>query len=214
MPSNTAYLKPVAEPQATPEAVAPPEKVSGAVRGVVDQVGLQLSFDPLPGFPVKGYHLYRKSASGRLERVTIQPRQGNRLWVSDLLGSEASEWTVTAVNAQDGMEKTVGSFAWNPTPKDIELLKASPGVELKATPQPGGKVMLEWEHAQASGSTLLIAREPDHVFEMAGKLNMAHPQNLVKGFDDGHECFFIVVNEAGDGTWLGRSAEVPAKVFH
>lgn len=222
MPSNTAYLKTYNENPSTASSATRSQGelekmqqvVSGSVQGQVDEVGLRLSWEPIAGYPVKGYLLYRKSPEGRLEKLTDRPKKGNVLWVNDLLDWKGSEWIVTAVNAQDETEKTVGSYIWNSGSKDEAILKTHPKVQVSTTAQKEGKVLMEWEHSHAAGSMLLVSRSPEHVFESVGKLNTQLPKNLLKGFEKGQEYLFIVVNLDKNGAWIGHSREVSAKISH
>ncbi len=208
MPSNKAFLK--TSPEAGQAQTPTPEaQAGGAVRGQVYKVGLQISWEAA-GFPVKGYRLYRKSPSGQTAQVTVNPKKSEPLWLVEALPWVGFEFTVTAVK-EDETEQKVGSFVFSPGPTEIEMLKARPSVELRVTPEQEGRVVLEWDHAGAAGSLLLMADPVDRVFETAAKLNAGLPKNHLKGLKAGPHCF-MVVNESGDGVWSARSPEVTAAI--
>jgi len=100
------------------------------LNGKVDAAGLQLYWDVPAGNAPGGYNLYRKSPSGIVQKVSLEPKRENRLWVTDASGLQGWEWIVTAL-AQDGKtEKTVGTYLWYPTSKEIDSLIEKPTMQL------------------------------------------------------------------------------------
>jgi hypothetical protein len=207
--SNTALLQTPPEGGVAAPAPKNMEVAATPLKGIVDPVGLKLSWDAVPAYPIKGYYIYRKLPSGGNMKVTDEPKKSGPLWLANPLAWQGSEFTVTAIKADDGKEETVGSYLFNPGSQDLQLLKAVPAVTLKVTAQEEGKALVEWSHG--AGDSLLLLAGPDHVYHLVAKLNPTLAQNRLKGFEKGN-YFFIVVNTAADGSWTARSPEVSVSI--
>jgi hypothetical protein len=185
------------------------------VYGVVDVVGLKLWWDPYAAGPVLGYHVYRKSATGEILRMSDRPKATGPIWFTDPLGWEGSEWIVTAINQNDGTEKPVGSFVWTPSAQEMSMLQVKPAQRLKASAQKERKVFLDWDNdPRASGSKLLYARKTDHIFELYGKLDGKLPVSFLEILGSDEEFYFLVVNENQEGIWYSRTQEDTVKLFY
>jgi len=194
-----------------PASMRPGQK---GVYAMVDVVGLKVWWDAYPG-AISGYHLYRKSAGGEIQKMSDRPKPGGPVWFTEPLGWEGSEWIVTAVSPVDGTEKPVGSFTWAPTAEEMKQLQVKPVQRLKASAQKQRKVFLDWENdPRAAGARLLYARKADHIFTLWGKLEGKLPVSFLEVLGADEEFYFLVVNESQDGIWYSRTQEDMVKLFY
>lgn len=178
---------------------------SRGVRGRVDAVGLQLSWDPVPG--AEGYRLYRQSPSGRVEKACQGIKYSNRLWVTDVSGLAGWKWIVSAV--QGSGEKVAGTFLWAPSPAEEDLPGGAPEIRLHASPEPGREIFLDWDRREgAAGYSLFVSDAPDGVYELYKDFGPGKATALLKVLSGRSRLYFLMAPQSPGGGWLTRSNPV------
>lgn len=214
---NAPALAPVPREQQGLETirVVPPQGIggNGNIDLNADVVGLRVSWK-IPPFATSGYNLYKKSPSNHVEKVTLEPKKSNVVWVTDTSGLQGWEWIVTAVTPDGKSEKALGHFLWYPSPREAEILTAPPVVKLNASPQARRKVFLDWDrNPSEAGYALFVSREPDNVYELFEVSKNSNPNVLLQLSNNHSPYFFMVVPRNADGTWLNRSNEAKVEPF-
>ncbi len=204
------YLSPEKSYTSEKEAASGQASISRNVTGKVDGAGLQLSWEK-PGTANGGFNIYRRSPSGRVEKVNQEPKKDTRVWLTDATGLQGWEWIVTGVSGDGKVEKTIGTYLWYPTSRETDSLIERPKMILHASPQEHRKLYLDWDgDAAAVGYVLLFSRHSDNVYEFYGNLNRLDPTALLEISGKHREYYFIVVPKDRDGVWLKRSSEAKA----
>ena len=190
------------------------KSVSRGVDGLVDAVGLRLSWEEPAGFPSDGYNIYRRSPGGSVQKVTQEPKHNTRVWLTDVTGLQGWEWIVTAVGRDGQTEKMVGSYLWFPSQGEIDSLVRKPTRRLTASPQLKRRLYLDWDaDSEASGYDLLVSRQPDNVYELFKELDNPNPEALLQIGGDHKNYYFIVAPVDAAGKLLDRSITAVAE-FH
>jgi len=199
VPSNTLSLE-------TPASAA--AGTSGmVVLGGLDAVGLRISWDFQPSFPVAGYLLYRQPASGQAERLMAEPAKKGPFWLLDPSKWRGSRFIVKAVRSDNGAEVAVGSYLFNLGSNRIQAMGFKPSLGLKVGVLDNQELEVEWDHDEGDLTSLLVAEGSDQVFYQAAVLNSRRPSNRLKGFDSGHYRF-IVADQDTNGVFTANSNPV------
>jgi hypothetical protein len=186
--------------------------VSQGVEGSVDPAGLKLSWQGDPSSPGAVYNVYQKSSSGSIRKLTGQPGPSTVVWLVEADRMEGGIFVVSAVNPKDGSEKAVGSYTWNPTAAEKAVLDPSNRLKLKASPQPGGRIFLDWEaDPQATGYTLLCTAYADGVYHRLGDMSSAKTWTTLMPKLKDRSFRFRVVSHDAAGKWLRGSREITPK---
>ncbi len=213
-PSKESYIMPEG-PEYHSESLAVEGKpsISRGVNGKVDAAGLQLYWDiPADGAP-GGYNLYRKSPSGIAQKVTLEPKRENRVWMTDASGLQGWEWIVTVLAPDGKTEKTIGTYLWYPTSKEVDSLVEKPTMNLHASPQKDRKVYLDWDDdPDAAGYVMLFSRQPDGIFEVYGDMKSTEKDALLQIAGKHTDYYFIVVPKDAQGVWLKKSKGAKAEL--
>jgi Fibronectin type III domain len=213
IPSPEVYAAaPEAQAGESPNPAPVPSgaSVSRGVRGEMDDVGLGLSWDPVPGS--EGYRVYRQSPSGEVFRVTQSPRKSNRVWVTDTSGLAGWKWIVTSLSEGGDSEKTLGSFLWYPGSGDQARMEQAPRMRLHAEIQEGHRVFLDWNGPDgAAGYSLFYATRDDGVLELYGDVPPGRTTLLLGIRRDETGIFFLLAPKAPGGGWTGKSNLVQAE---
>ena len=180
--------------------------VSNGVNGILDPVGLKLTWTPPADIPAAGYHLYLKKPSGEVRRLTSETRRDTTLWLPETQGMEGCEFQVAVVNTVDGTEKIIGNYQWYPSRLDLRDLSRPHEIRLKATAQGNGKTFLDWDHDPGAASySLLYSIGQDGVFQLFGDFKRNKSWALLSLTRPEKEYHFIVVSRDEAGKWIQRS---------
>ena len=181
--------------------------------GMVDGIGLRLSWDTPRGLAFSGYNIYRQSPSGRVEKVNQELKHHTTLWVTDTSGSEGWTWYVTGVSG-DERETTLGAYRWAPSSDEMEALSVPATLRMSASPQPHRKVYLDWDKdPNATGYTLFVSGAGDGVFERFKDVEGPHPNLLMSIGGERTAYIFMVGTRNASGQWLRRTQEVKTEIF-
>jgi len=177
------------------------------ITGRVDRIGLNLEWATAESSHVSGYHLYRFSPSGLVARQTLAPKKTGRVWITNVQGLEGWRWIVTAVNADDGTEKILGSYLWNPSAQEVRLLSQSPALKLHAEAADNQQISLSWDaDPQAQSYSVLYSSQPDGVFELYWEVKDLTPSALLQLVQKVKEMHFMVA-ASKENLWISRTNE-------
>jgi hypothetical protein len=193
--TGTAYLPPAAGGPATPTQAR-------GVEARADAVGLQLSWDPVPG--AEGYNLYRQDPMGNVQKASLAPKKDHRVWVTGAAGWGGSKWIVSAV--EGGEEKVVGTCLWRPSAQELDLVGQAPGIKLHASPEPKQMIFLDWHPEAPTGEySLFISNAGDGIYEFYEDLRAGKATALLKVLSDRNGVVFLIAPKSPGGGWLTRS---------
>ncbi len=189
------------------------ESAAKGLYGNVDSIGLRLTWDSSKEGGVIGYNIYRQSPSGQVEKVSLAPKQGNKVWLTGTAEFAGWEWIVTAVH-KSGNEKTLGTFLWYPTPDEIEKLSVTSSRHLRASPQPDRQVFLVWDgDPDAAQYTLLYSLAADGVYEVYKEMEKTETNALLDIPGNKDVYYFIVVPKKSNGDWSGSTQEAKVTLY-
>jgi hypothetical protein len=195
-----------ARAESAEEAAGP--SVSRGVEGAVDAAGLRLSWKDSAEKDTH-YHLYVKSPSGSIRRLTDEPVPTTLVWMVETDRLSGCEFIVTSVNPKASTESTVGSFRWHPTNDEKAALKPENRMRLKSTPQGNGKIFIDWDKdPDAVGYTLLYSVGAEGVYRRYGELPKNNAWAIVIPKRQNVDYRFAVVSHDTGGNWLKGSREI------
>ncbi len=199
-PSEPVYYEysPKETPSPTPEPVldavetvtAPMETVTPVpsppsnIRSMVDLVGLHLSWDPAVSDTLKGYNLYLKLPSGSVEKLSDEPKNTTDIWLAEPMAWAGGKWILTSVSSvgEEEVETVIGSYEWNPTRAEYDLLLTRPLLDLHVSPQASGRFFLDWVRDYDAADYSLFMANEDGIFEHCGTIDALKPGLLADSF--------------------------------
>ncbi len=206
-PTQAVYAERMVEAGREAQVETRPSEEKG-VFGALGKAGLELRWEPPRGSESTGYHLYLRTESGKVTRLSREAKTVPRLFLPDVSGLEGGEIFVTALHPTDGSERRVGSFVWRPTPEESRVFRDAPRGRLNATLQGNGKMYLDWDpDAEAVGYTLLYGTGGDGIYQIFGDLPKNQPYVVLNLLRAETVYRFMVVSRDATGRWIKVSTE-------